>query len=439
MIVVVLQNVITYSVNMADNIMLGAYDQTALSGAAAANMIQFLFQSAALQIAEASVVLGSQYWAQKRVDPVRRFVWNAVLLNFIIGILLMIAVIFFPHRIISFFTSDEAIIAAGCEYLEIIRFTYPIYAVTVSFMAALRIVGTVNISFGVSVMSLILNCCINFTLIFGRFGAPELGIKGASIGTIVSRVCELIVMLVYVIFIDKKLKVFKTSPLDYDKDLVKDYFKTMLPMVTASLLWAAATPVQTGILGHLSDDAIAANSVSTTLYQYLKVITLGESSAAMVMIGRACGTGKMDTIKSYARTLQVIFIGFAVILGIALFFIRIPVLSLYNLNDSAEEMANNLIMIFCIIIVGMGYEMPAGGGIIKAGGDTKYMMYLNFISTWCIVIPIGFMAAFWWNLPPALVVLILNADQIFKCLPIAIRIRSYKWVRKLTRNEKSAV
>lgn len=435
MLVVVLQNVVTYSVNMADNIMLGAYDQTALSGAAAANMIQFLFQTAVLQLAEGAVVIGSQYWAQKREGPVRKFVWNAVSINLVLGILVMVAVIIFPREIMSLFTSDDAILDAACEYLEIIRFTYPIYAVSMSLIAGLRLVGTVNIAFGTSVMSLLINCGINFTLIFGKFGAPEMGIRGASVGTIVSRICELLVLLIYILFIDKKLRLFKESPFNIDKDLLKDYLKNALPMALSALLWASATPIQTGILGHLSDDAIAANSASTTLYQYLKVITAGEASAALVITGRACGEGNMEKIKSYSRTLQVIFASIAVILGVALFFIRIPVLSLYSLNDNAREMANNLLIVLCFIMVGMGYQMPSGTGIIKGGGDTKFILLLNLISTWCIVMPLGFMAAFWWNWPVVGVVIALNADQVFKCIPVFIRANRYKWVHHMTREE----
>ena len=438
MIVVVLQNVITYSVNMADNIMLGAYSQTALSGAAAANMIQFLFQTAVVQFAEGAVVLGSQYWAQNRPEPLRRFVWYAVWVNMILGILVMFAVILFPHEIISLFTNDEAIIEAGCEYLEIIRFTYPVYAVSMSLMAALRTVGTVNISFGVSIMSLLVNCGINFTLIFGNFGAPELGIKGASIGTITSRVCELLVLLIYILFIDKKLRLFKSNPFVIKKELLADYFKSTTPMVLSSLLWASATPIQTSILGHLSDDAIAANSASTTLYQYLKVITMGEASAALVITGRACGEGNIEKIKAYSRTLQVIFASIALVLGIALFFVRIPVLSLYSLNDTAMEMANNILIVLCFVMVGMGYQMPAGTGIIKGGGDAKFILFMNLISTWCIVMPLGALAAFVWNWPVTGVVIMLNADQIFKCIPVFIRTNRYKWIHHLTRKEPEA-
>ncbi|MCD8018512.1 MAG: transporter MATE [Clostridiales bacterium] len=205
----------------------------------------------------------------------------------------------------------------------------------------------------------------------------------------------------------------------------------------SQVLWAIATPVQTAILGHLSADAIAANSVSTTLFQYLKVITVGEASASSVIIGRTVGEGDESKVREYSRTLQLLYLTVAIVLGVALFFIRIPLLSIYSLNDTARRMANQIIILLCFVIVGMGYQMPAGVGIIKGGGDVKFSMYLNLISTWGIVMPLSFAVAFWWKLPVVAVVFFLNSDQIFKCVPIAIRVNRYRWIHHLTREEKS--
>ena len=184
------------------------------------------------------------------------------------------------------------------------------------------------------------------------------------------------------------------------------------------------------ILGRLSADAIAANSVSTTMFQYLKVITIGEASASAVLIGTTIGENRGTTkVKEYSKTLQVIYLIIGSVLGISLFFLRIPLLSLYDLTQNAYQMADQILIILSIVMVGMSYQMPTGIGIIKGGGDVKYMMYLNLISTWAIVMPLSFLGAFVWKLPVPMVVLLLNSDQLFKCIPTYLYVKKDQWIK----------
>ena len=208
------------------------------------------------------------------------------------------------------------------------------------------------------------------------------------------------------------------------------FFKILWPSFLSNTLWALATPIQTGILGRLSADAIAANSVSTTMFQYLKVITIGEASASAVLIGTTIGENRGTTkVKEYSKTLQVIYLIIGSVLGFSLFFLRIPLLSLYDLTQNAYQMADQIIL--SIVMVGMSYQMPTGIGIIKGGGDVKYMMYLNLISTWAIVMPLSFLGAFVWKLPVPMVVLLLNSDQLFKCIPTYLYVKKDKWIKVL--------
>ena len=257
MLVVILQNVVTYSVNMADNLMLGAYSQVCLSGAAAVNMIQFVFQSLANGLGEGVVILGSQYWGQNRPGPVRRLAGTALLAGFVSGTLVFAAASLFPQQILRFFTPDEAIVQQGVAYLELIRFTYILFGMTAVLNAIMRTIGAVNITFGVSVLSLVVDVAINYALIFGKFGMPELGIRGAAVGTLVARALEVLILLGYLTFRDKKLTLFAENPFRPDLPLQRSYFKTAGNVALSSVLWSMATPIQTSILGHLTADAQA--------------------------------------------------------------------------------------------------------------------------------------------------------------------------------------
>lgn len=436
LVVVALQNLVAYSVNMADNIMLGSYSQEALSGAATVNQIFFMVQQFALSIGNALVVLASQYWGEHRMEPIRRLSGIALRLGLIIGICIVAICAIMPDLLLGIFTTSPEIIAEGKSYLAIIQWTFILYILTNVMMAALRSVGTVNISFYISLVSLLVNVGINYTLIFGKFGAPEMGIRGAAVGTLVARILEFLIVVIYILKIDKKLHMFSNGELwKVDKVLRKDFKKVYLPTVGSQVIWGLSIPMQTAILGHLSADAIAANSVATTFYQYLKVIVIAMSSTSAVMIGNTIGRGDRNAVKAAGRTLSVIDVLIGLVLGIALILLRKPLLSLYSLTDSATTMAIHLILIMGFIMVGMSYQMPVSMGIIQGGGDVRFTMKMNMISTWLIVMPLSFMAAFWWNLPVEAVVVFVQSDQIFKGLPTFIRFRSYTWIKKMTRED----
>ncbi len=433
MVVIVLQNIIAYSVNMADNIMLGAYSQNALSGAATVNQLQFLLQQLTIATTDTLVVLASQYWGQRKLAPIRQITGVTLVTGAALGGGFFLVASLYPDRILQLFTSDAGILEQGLTYLSITRFTYPLYVLSAVLMASQRSVETVKIAFYISVTSLLVNVSINYTLIYGRFGLPCLGIRGAAIGTLIARGLELAMILCFVLFRDKKLCLFATNPWRGCWVYWRDFWEIYWPSFCSQLLWSMAVPIQTAILGRLSADAIAANSVSTTLFQYLKVITIGEASASAVMIGRTLGEGDRNRVREYSRSLQVLYLLIAILLGLALFAIRTPLLSLYALNDNARQMSQQIMLVLCFVIVGMGYQMPTAVGIIKGGGDVRFMMYLNMVSTWLIVMPLSFAAAFWWKLPVAVVVLFLNSDQLFKSVPCFLRARGDRWMRKLTK------
>ena len=433
MIVVALQNVVTYSVNMVDNIMLGRLSQEALSGAATVNQIFFMVDQFALSIGNTLVAIAAQYWGQKKLQPIRTLTGIALKLGLIVSAVIIAICAFFPDQVLRIFTNSPEIIAEGKQYLFIIMWTFALFIVSNILMAALRAVGTVKIAFYTSVVSLCINAFGNYVLIYGKMGFPQLGIRGAAISTLIARIAELLIVVIYIAKVDKKLDLFHRDLFKFNRDLKRDYTKVYIPIMISQVLWGVSVPMQTAILGHLSADAIAANSVATTFYQYLKVVVLAMSATSAVLIGNAIGRGNMREIKQEARTISVIDVAVGICLGLLLIALRKPLLSLYNLDATATDLALTLIVLMGFIMMTMSYQMPVSFGLIQGGGDTKFTMKMNMISTWCIVMPLSFMAAFWWKLPVPLVVLVIQSDQIFKCLPTFIHFRKYTWMKKLTR------
>ncbi len=329
LITIMLQNLLAYSVNMADNIMLGSYGQNALSGAATVNQIFFVVQQLSLAVGDAIVIIASQYWGRGEVSPIRRLAGIALKTTAVCCVIVFLACTVIPEPLLRIFTSDEAILAEGLQYIKIVKYSFLLFMFSNCLMCALRSVEVVKIAFKISIVSLILNAGINWILIFGRFGFPKMGIRGAAVGTVIARSVEFIIILVYVIKKDKVLRLFSENPFKRDKQLSKDYRKAATVLIITEMCWAISTPIQTAVLGSMTADAIAANSIATTFYNFLKVVIRAAASAGAVLIGATIGEGNLEEVKAKGRSLSVIYICLGVILGLLLYVLRTPLLSMY--------------------------------------------------------------------------------------------------------------
>lgn len=431
-----LEQAVVLSVNLADNIMLGGYSETALSGVAAVNQIQFILQQLVFAVSNSIIILGSQYWGQKNTEPIRKIMSVAFCGAAAIVVILFSLVSLFPRGAVGIFTNDGAIIKEGVKYILIIRFTYPFFAVTNVLLGGLRTVEKVSIALYTSVISLIVNCTINFLLIKGNFGFPELGVKGAAIGTLTARILEFIIVSFYILKKDKIIGWRVSEFKNISVELTKDFMKVSVPVLITGFLWGLNTALQTVILGHMSSNAIAAHSISSTVFLFLKVTSVGAASAASIIIGKAVGSGNMSVLKEYVRTLQVLFIAIGISIGSILFFIRKPFLSLYNLSPETESLAGVFMIIEATVLVFMSYQMCMNIGVIRGGGDTKFVMIMDFVAIWCVCVPLSLLAAFVFKLSPVAVLILLNCDQYLKCIPAAIYGNSYRWVKNLTRTKE---
>lgn len=428
-----LEQAVVLSVNLADNVMLGTYSEEALSGVAAVNQIQFVFQQVVYAIANSMIVLGSQYWGQRRMSEIKKLSAIGIRLEILVAAVLFALVSFFPVSALKIFTNNEAFIAEGVSYLKIMRFSYFFFALTAVLLSTMRIVESVKIALRVSFLSLMINVCINYLLIQGHFGFPEMGARGAAIGTLTAKIIEFIVVLIYVLR-DQKLGMRFKDVLSRSSVLLRDFAAVAIPTLGSALLWSFANVMQTVILGHMNDSAIAAQSISNTVFLLLKVTAVGAASAASVIIGKTVGEGDMKRVKEYTKRLQIIFAGIGVALMLLMLLIRMPLLKIYEPKLTAEtyQLAGIYILIQSVVLLVTSYQMPVNTGIIRGGGDTKFVMYLDTAAV-LIFIPLALLGGLVWNWSPMLVIICVNLDQALKCIPAFIRVNRYKWVRKLTR------
>jgi Na+-driven multidrug efflux pump len=229
---------------------------------------------------------------------------------------MMCLVFFFPRQAMGLLTNEQAVIEEGSKYLVIICFSYVLFAISNNLLSALRSVETVKIGFVVNLLALVVNIVLNYGLIYGRMGLPEMGVEGAAIATLSARAMEFIVVVVYVLLLDKKICWRPKDLLRIDPIMFKDYIRVGMPLILSNGIWGVAMSVQTAILGRLGEDTIAANSIATTLFQVVSVVTYAASTTSGVMIGITVGEGDIPRVKAYTKTMQILFLGIGIVTGI---------------------------------------------------------------------------------------------------------------------------
>ena len=192
--------------------------------------------------------------------------------------------------------------------------------------------------------------------------------------------------------------------------------------------------LQTAVLGRLGAASIAANSIAASLFSVISVVAYGSGNASSVYIGKTVGEGDMVKLREATRTLQIIFLLIGLLSGGMIYLLKDFIIAVYNVSEATQALAHQFITVLSITVVGSAYQAPALTGIVRGGGHTKFVFYNDLIFMWGIVLPVSFLGAFVWKLNPVIVFFFLKSDQLMKCIVAAFEVNSYRWVRKLTRD-----
>lgn len=431
-----LQNLLTYSVNLADNLMIGQYSQQAMSAVSLCNQFQFFLQMLVTGVAEGVVVLGAQYWGKNNLAPIRNIIGVGLRFGLAIASVMFFLALTIPNTLLQAINSDPVITEEATKYLRIVCFTYLLFTLTHTLTASLRSIGVVKVGYVLSFSTLCINITLNYCLIYGNFGFPELGIQGAAIATLTSRIVELGIIICFLTWKEKTLHLTVNNLLHIDTSFIHDYIHVALPLLITQATWGIAQIIQTAIIGHLEDasSAIAANAIAVLVFQIISVVGYGAASAAAILTGKAVGIGDFLLLKRQTITFQLIFGALGILTGLGIYSSTDLVLNFYpTLTPETREIAVHFIAVMAITSVGTCYQMASDVGIIRAGGSPSFSMKNNTIFMWGIVIPSALISAFIWKLPAVAVFFCLKSDQLLKAPVIFYYTNSYKWIRKVTR------
>ncbi len=431
-----LQNLITFAVNFADNLMIGSLGDDAISGVYVGNQLQTVVQMFVAGIEGAILILAAQYWGKRDSSSIRKVVSVGMKFALGVGLLATLSAVLFPEWIIRAFTQEPGVIREGAAYVQIVGFTYLFFSVSQVMIAAMRSVETAKIGLYISCMALVVNVGLNYVLIFGHLGFPAMGVRGAAIATLISRILEMCVSTGYVFFVDKKLRFTLMDLLHTDRQLLWDFIRYGLPIIGGQVVWAVNSLANTKILGCYSAGVIAATSITGMLHNLVYVWMNGMSSAVGIITGKTVGAGLYDKMKEYAKTVQVIFLIVGLVSGAAVFLARDGFISLYNASPEAQEYSRQFINVISVTIIGTCYQAACLFGLVKSGGDISFVFKNDTIFVFLVVLPSSLLAM-WLGAPPWVVFACLKCDQIFKCFVALVKINRYNWMKNLTRDASS--
>lgn len=431
---IALQNLISFGVNIADTVMLGTFGDTVLAGASLANQPFFVFMLFGFGLSSGGSVLIAQYWGKNNIDAVRRIMGVSMRYVFIASLVFGFVSFCFPTQLLSLFSKEADVIAAGARYLKIVSISYPIYGLSNNYMQSLRGVENVKFSTKVYAVSFFVNIFFNYVYMFGKFGFPELGIAGAAVGTIYARVVELAAVVVYCHWKEKQIGykfkyMFRSEP-----ELHKDYVRQTLPVVGSELIWGLSSTVMAAIIGNISEVYTSAYTIANTVQQLAMVAMFGLSNATAVLTGKAIGAGKTEHSKQIAKTMLFLSLLVGFVSSGLVFALRGPILGIYNVSPEAKQAAYETLGVLAIVCAFYGLEITSIGGILRGAGDTKFAFLADCGSAWLVAVPLGYVAGHVWKLPMALVYLCLKADMPMRIILCLTRILRGNYIKNVTRD-----
>lgn len=433
---VALQNLITFAVGFADNLMVGSLGDAAVSGVYMGSQIQTFLQMFSGGIEGAILILAAQYWGKRDTGSIKRII--AIGLHFSIGFGLLLTAVCMavPRPIISLFTHDAGVIADGAVYLRLVSLSYVFFCTTQALIASMRSVEVARIGMGVSLISLVVNVSLNYILIFGKLGFPAMGIAGAAIATVISRIAETLTMWIYVTRIDRKLELKLKDLLVSDPILRRDFIRYGLPLIGGNIVWSVNMMANSAILGRFSASVITAASIANTMNSLAYVTMNGMSSAVGIITGKTVGAGKTERMKEYAYTVQLLFLGLGLITGGVITLLKNPFIGLYSgITAEAVSYSSQFITVLSVTMIGTCYQAAGLFGLVKSGGDIGFVFKNDTIFVFLVVLPSAIIASI-LGAPAWVVYACLKCDQILKCFVAVVKINRFNWMKNLTRDKR---
>ena len=428
---ITIQGLIGSSLSLVDSLMVGNLGETALASVGAGGQIFHLFWGIMFGFTSASGAFVSQFWGAKDMTNIRRTTGFCITVCFGAGMLLFLAGMFAPQMVIGIISNIPEVIENGSVYLRIIAPTFLLAGVSMALQMALRATQQTRLPLYIGIAAFATNTFLNWVLIFGNLGAPELGVEGAAYATLIARVVEF-ALNIYVVFIRKNiiagpLKEF----MSFGGELVARIIRSGLPVMINETLWAVGQTVYATAYGRMSVTDYASFQAANTIQGLFIMAIFSLADAVMILVGQKLGEGETD----YAFVLAKKLLKIGVVCGITTSALQALsaklIVGLYNFTPEGE--LSTLLILF-VHSVFLTFSLYAGliiVGVLRCGGDTRFAMFTEVGCLWLIGIPLVLLGVYVLDLPVYVIVAMAQFSDFVKAMIARKRFYTKKWAQNL--------
>lgn len=427
---IMFQNAITIGVNMLDTIMLESYGEAQISASSLANDCINLFQFLCLGMGSGAAVLTAQYWGRRDNENIRKSISLMFKVAATASIIFTVIVVLFARPIMNIYSTDEIVIEYGVTYFIWSLPTFVLMALTLTTSQVLRSMRKVKIPLYAAILSFFVNLIGNYTFIFGHFGMPEMQIAGAALGTVIARLVETLVVVGYLLIIEKDVRFKLRDLLLSTREIQHSYMHYSIPVIISDMLLGFGNTATSIIMGHIGTSFVTANSIVVMLQRLCSVLTQGVGNAASTLIGNSVGKGNRDL----AQEQSVILLKLVTALGFVTAILILasgPLILAYfnNISDETRVIAEKLIIAIAMMAVFQNLQSVITKGILRGGGDTDYCLKIDSLYMWVVSIPLGIITGLILHLDPMIIFISLRIDWIIKTILGTRHILKGKWIK----------
>ncbi|QRN85556.1 MATE family efflux transporter [Clostridia bacterium] len=429
---IALQNLIINGLNFVDTVMIGQLGGLEIAAVGLANQVYFVFSVILFGIVSGTSVFTAQFWGDKNIRDFNKYTALGLIVT-VIPTLIMSGLAFFaPQQLMGLFTHDQALIQLASRYLHIASFSYLFTGAAFLYETVMKSAGKVRFPLYVSIVAFGANTLLNYLLIFGKLGLPAMGVEGAALATVFSRIIESTLVLGLVFGKQLPGAVHKNSFKNISRKEWLRFTNIVGPVILNEALWVIGVTLYMMVYGRISAQAVTVISITYTVERVLQTLYFGIGGAAAIMIGNTLGgrDRKLAQLNG-GRLLRTSFLS-GLVLGILIIFLAPVVIMPFKVSGATAGLAIKTIRIMGLLMAARSFNITLITGVLRAGGDTRYCLMLDTVGVWAVALPLGALAGLGLKLSVEWVYLAFFSEEAFKIVVGYLRFKSGKWINVLT-------
>ena len=428
---IIIQQLMFSGLNLLGVVFVGQKGDASVAAVGLAGQVAFLLNLVHFGIISGAAMFTAQFWGRRDIPNLRRVLGLCLMLAISASLIFFALAQLLPHQILSIYSKDTTVIELGANYIRTFSWTFLFFGVTFSYALVMRSTGNVKLPTTVSVIALSISTILSYSLIFGKLGLPELGIQGAAVAAVIARAFECITLVTLTYLTKSPVAASLHELTDFDKAFIGKVIRPMMPVILNELFWSLGITTYNIIYGRMGTASFAAMNIVSTIEQVAFVLFIGISNATSVLVGNRIGADKEDEAFVFAgRSIGLGIVG-GIIIGLLLQLVKGPILTLYNVSPEVIQNAGYIINVVTFFLWVRVNNMTIVVGILRAGGDTRFSLFLDGIIIWLVGVPMAFLAANVLHLPVYYVYLFAMSEEATKWILGISRYRSRKWINNL--------